>query len=88
MCGCTGGLSSRASSSSTSCSGKIGDLQKIRNQLITLEGVSTGLKLQEYKDVRADLEEVIRTSTTTCPEASVVIGLKNYIANEYASNNN
>ena len=88
MCGCSGGISSRASGTSTSCSGRVGELQTIRNQLITLEKISEGVKLQEYKSVRSDIEELMKEASTTCPEASVVNGLKTYIANEYTSNNN
>lgn len=81
MCSCNTGTN-------TSCSGRVGELQKIRNQLITLEKLVSGDKLEEYRGIRTEVETLMRDSSTSCPEAAVVLGLKSYIDNEYASNIN
>lgn len=85
MCGCTGGKNYTVDGKG--CSGRISDLQRIRNSLITLEKLTKGPKKQEYKDVRTEIEVLLREASTTCPDPAIVSGLKNYVSNEYTINN-
>jgi len=81
MCNCN-------KTGNTRCAGKESELQIVRNQLITLEKLATPEKVVEYKDVRSNIETLLKESGNTCPDAIIVSGLKNYIANEYAIYNN
>lgn len=83
MCGCTGGTSSQKVSG-RGCSGNTAELHKIRNSLITLWRVTGDLK---YKETRTQVEELLKNSSTQCPEFSLISELKNYIVNEYTVNN-
>ena len=72
---------------SSGCGGKIKELQEIRNKLITLEKITEGEKRQEYKDVRTQVEELLKTSGEACPDLEIIVGLKEYVNNECAINN-
>lgn len=87
MCGCRGADNSLVTNSS--CSGKVSELHKIRNNLITLEKLTTDTdKKVEYKSVRADVEQLLKDSVETCPDLQTVIILKEYVNSEFAIYNN
>lgn len=82
MCGCVSGSIGGSKGSSTACQGKFSDLHIIRNSLITLERTTKdAAKKQEYKEVRAQVEAMLKSSTT-CPDLTTIVAFKNYIANQ------
>jgi len=87
MCGCTKGTNGLVNS--TSCSGKVSDLHKIRNNLITLERITTDPdKKIEYKEMRSDVEQLLIEAVESCPDLQTINALKEYVENEFSIYNN
>lgn len=85
MCGCgsVAGSSSGSKGTSTACYGRVSDLHIIRNSLITLERVTKDpAKKIEYKELRTQVEVMLKDSATTCPDLATIIALKTFIANQ------
>ena len=87
MCGCTGDKNGLVNS--TACQGRVSDLHKVRNRLITIEKLAkTPEKKEEYKEVRGQVEELLKDSVGSCPSLEIISGLKDYVDNEYTIYNN
>ena len=75
MCGCTSGSNGLVNSSG--CSGRVSDLHKVRNTLITLETLAeTPDKKEEYKGVRTDVEQLLKETVEAYPDLQTVVTLK------------
>lgn len=85
MCSCNKGKSKVGSKA---CQGRISSLQTLRNRLVTLENTTSSEEQKEtYRRYRSDVESLIGSSINTCPDATTISLLKQYVDNEYAKNN-
>jgi hypothetical protein len=85
MCGCNKGKSKVGGKT---CQGRISTLQNLRNRIVTLENVTSSEEQKEiYRTYRGDIEALIGSSINTCPDATTISLLKQYVDNEYAKNN-
>jgi hypothetical protein len=87
MCGCSGSLSSKASTSTT-CGWKSSKLEDARNKIaILFNSVSDPQLKEEYKALREEIEQILLSiyNNGACPDGSVVNAIINEIENEYAN---
>jgi len=85
MCSCNKGKSRVGGKT---CQGRISTLQTLRNRLVTLENTTSFEEQKEtYRRYRGDIEQLIGSSINTCPDATTISLLKQYVDNEYAKNN-